>query len=68
MALQKTASSFFKFATTMVAFLFIGVVGGFNRDFAVKNFAGTVIRTLDLPTHFFFVAATPSIHAKAPFK
>ena len=37
----------------------------FNRDFAVKNFAGTEIRTRNLSTRFFFVAASPSIQAQA---
>ena len=30
----------------------------FSRNFGVKNFAGTGIRTQNLPTPFFFVAAT----------
>ena len=29
----------------------------FNGDFVRENFAGTGIRTLDLPTHVFFIAA-----------
>ena len=42
-----------------------GVGDEFNVDFGVKNFAGTGILTCKLPTCFFFVAAAPSILAKA---
>ena len=30
----------------------------------VKNFAGTGIRTHDLPTHWFFIIATPFLHGQ----
>ena len=40
-----------------------GVGDALNKDFAAKISAGTGIRTYDLLTSFFFVAATPSIHA-----
>ena len=33
----------------------------------VKNFAGTGIRTHDLPTHWFFIIATPPCMASSNF-